>query len=309
MTIAPAIVADLYPIERRSFAMAIILVVQALSPALGPICGGFIAESLGWRWTYWILLIASGIVTLLITFFMHECYAPTILAAKTARLRKELNRPELTSKLSLPITHRELMKRSLIRPIKLLTRSPVALALGIYVAINYGFLYLLFTIITSVFQTHYGFSIEIAGLTYIGFAVGMLITLAFLMRTQDAMVAKQRAANNGVFEPEMRLKNLVFIAMWVGPALIVFGWSAQYHVHWIVPVLALVVFGFGMVAIFMGTQTYVVDCYSVYAASAVAAVTCLRSLVGAVLVSVFWAEGMGMIANFGGVAAGWATAV
>ncbi|KAF2666582.1 synaptic vesicle transporter [Microthyrium microscopicum] len=283
MAIAPAIVADMYPVERRSFAMAIVLVVQSVSPAAGPIAGGFIAQQLSWRWTYWILLIFSAFITTLITFFMHECYGPAILERKTRRLRKELNRPELRSKMALPVTKWGLLKRSLYRPMKLLTHSPVVILFSLYVACIYGMLYLCLTTVSLIFTDQYGFSIEITGLIYISFAVGMVISLGFLMNTQDKSVAKQRVLNNGVFEPEMRLKNLIYIVAWVGPALIVYGWTAQYHVHWIVPTIALTFFGFGMVGIFMGTQTYVVDSFSAYAASAVAAVTCVRSGVGTFL--------------------------
>jgi hypothetical protein len=93
---------------------------------------------LSWRWTYWILLAGSGVVTILSTFFFHECYSPAILARKTKRLRKELGRDDLHSKLALRITRKELLKRSLIRPLKLLTRSPVAFLNALYVATNYG---------------------------------------------------------------------------------------------------------------------------------------------------------------------------
>jgi hypothetical protein len=147
-------------------------------------------------------------------------------------------------------------------------------------------LYLLLTTIPQVFIDQYNFSIEMSGLTYIGFAMGMVLALTVLMNTQDRTVAKLRARNNGVFEPEMRLTNLIFVAGWVGPALIMYGWTAEAHVHWIAPVIALFLFGFGQVAIFMGTQTYVVDCFSQYAASAVACVSFLRSLVGTFLVRV-----------------------
>jgi hypothetical protein len=53
----------------------------------------------------------------------------------------------------------------------------------------------------------------------------------------------------------------------------------------IVPILALIPFGFGMVSIFLTCQTYIVDAFPMYAASAVAATTCLRSIVGTFLVS------------------------
>jgi hypothetical protein len=146
-----------------------------------------------------------------------------------------------------------------------------------------GELYLLMTTVTQVFVEQYDWSIELSGLTFIGFACGMIIALILIMNTQDKTVAKLRAQNNGVFEPEMRLTNLIFIGGWVGPALLVYGWTCEYSVHWTAPAMALVFYGFGQVAIFMGTLTYVVDSYSQYAASAAAAVSCLRSLVGAFL--------------------------
>jgi multidrug resistance protein len=50
MTIGPAIVADMFPVERRAFATSLIVMAQSLGPTIGPICGGFVAEDLGWRW-------------------------------------------------------------------------------------------------------------------------------------------------------------------------------------------------------------------------------------------------------------------
>jgi hypothetical protein len=84
--------------------------------------------------------MASGVVTTLITFLMFESYAPAILEKKTIRLRKELGREDLRSKLTLQITKSQLIKRSLIRPLKLLTRSPVVLLFSLYVATIYGML-------------------------------------------------------------------------------------------------------------------------------------------------------------------------
>ncbi|KAF2099939.1 membrane transporter [Rhizodiscina lignyota] len=283
MAIAPAIVADLYHIERRGFAMGIVFIIQCLSPAIGPICGGFIAQQLGWRWAYWILLIASGVVTTIITFVMPECYAPTVLDRKTKRLRKELGRNDLRSVLALPVTKGELMKRSLIRPMKLLTRSPIVFLFSLYVATIYGMLYLCFTTIPSVYSDQYGWSIEFTGLVYISFGIGMFCSLLVIMKTSDSTMIKMRKKNGGVFEPEMRLPYTIYFAVLTGPGLLVYGWTADKHVHWIVPMLGLIPFGFGMVGLFTSCQTYIVDSFTRYAASAIAATTCLRSLVGAFL--------------------------
>jgi len=62
-----------------------------------------------------------------------------------------------------------------------------------------------------------------------------------------------------------------------------YGWTTYFHTHWIWPVLGLFPFSFGIIGLYLPIITYLVDCYPVYAASAVAANTVLRSLVGMLL--------------------------
>jgi predicted phage tail protein len=61
-----------------------------------------------------------------------------------------------------------------------------------------------------------------------------------------------------------------------------FAWAPQKNVHWIVPVLAGVPFGWGSLGIFLGAITYLVEVYqAANSASAVAANGILRYLLGA----------------------------
>ena len=62
-----------------------------------------------------------------------------------------------------------------------------------------------------------------------------------------------------------------------------YGWTTHYHVHWIVPIISLVPFGFGLMGIFAPLQTYMIDCFPQFAASAIAGMTALRCLFGALL--------------------------
>jgi len=80
--------------------------------------------------------------------------------------------------------------------------------------------------------------------------------------------------------------------------LFISGWAAQNHVHWVVTDLVRVknvlsfshcahhrnqgiaFIGIGMILNFQVIQVYVIDCFSFYAASALAAVSCLRALAG-----------------------------
>jgi len=283
MTIAPAIVGDIFPLEKRAFGSGLIIMSQSLGPIIGPICGGFIAERLGWRWAYWILVSVAGTVTILITIFMKESNITILLQRKTARLSHDLDRHDLAPLLQLKLTKGELIRRSLIRPIKLLTRSPIALLISLYIATIYSTLYLLFTTIPTVFEDVYGWSPQFTGLAYIGLGIGMTGSLLYIILTNDAKVAKLRARNNGRFEPEMRLAETPFFAICMPIGLIWYGWVTQKHCHWILAVVSLLPFGMGMSGLFLPAQTYMVDTFPFQAASAVAAPTCARSLLGAFL--------------------------
>jgi hypothetical protein len=52
-------------------------------------------------------------------------------------------------------------------------------------------------------------------------------------------------------------------------------------IHWIVCIIATAPFGFGMVIVFLSSMNYLIDAYTIYAASVLAANSVLRSLFGA----------------------------
>lgn len=55
------------------------------------------------------------------------------------------------------------------------------------------------------------------------------------------------------------------------------GWTAGRNFHWICPCIGLVLLGTGFFTIFQAALNYLVDTFTLYAASAVAANTFLRS--------------------------------
>lgn len=60
-----------------------------------------------------------------------------------------------------------------------------------------------------------------------------------------------------------------------------FAWTNQPELHWAISISAGVPFGFGMVLTFLSTMNYLVDAYTIYAASVLAASSVIRSLFGA----------------------------
>lgn len=57
----------------------------------------------------------------------------------------------------------------------------------------------------------------------------------------------------------------------------------QYRTHFIIPILATGLVGIGLLLAFMPASTYLVDAFTVHAASAMAANTVLRSLAAALI--------------------------
>lgn len=62
--------------------------------------------------------------------------------------------------------------------------------------------------------------------------------------------------------------------------LLIYGWTAQFETHWIVPNLGCVIFAMGLIIGFQCSQAFITDAYGTYAASASAAGAFLRTMCG-----------------------------
>ncbi|KAM0260083.1 hypothetical protein ACHAQJ_003008 [Trichoderma viride] len=286
LTIGGGVVSDLFEAENRGFAMAIFSAGPLFGPVLGPICGGFIAEGAGWRWIFWVLVIVGGTFTLFVMIFNRETNPAVIIKHKTERLKKELNRPDLRSYYDDSDKHKSKTAHFINRlttPFQLLFGSPIVSVVALYIAVVYGCLYLLFTTITDVFQSVYHWSEQISGLSYIGLGAGFVAGQIAFGLLSDRILLMLKARNNDVFEPEMRLPLTIPFSFFVPISFFWYGWSVQAHTHWIVPIIGLFPFAFGLIGIFGTLQTYVIDCFPRYAASGIAAITVTRSIAGALL--------------------------
>jgi hypothetical protein len=56
-----------------------------------------------------------------------------------------------------------------------------------------------------------------------------------------------------------------------------FAWTIYPSVHWIVPEIAVALFGFGIILVFSGVFTFLVEAFPLYAASALSANSFARS--------------------------------
>ena len=249
---------------------------------MGPVVGGFITEYSTWRWTFWAVSIADGAVQILGTAFLKETYAPVILRKKSLAMRKSTGDPKWHTKWETPNrTFANILKAALIRPFILLGTQPIIQVLALYIAYLYGIIYLLLTTFPTLWVNRYHESIGIAGLNYISLGTGYLIGTQSTARAQDAIykLLKARSAD-GLGRPEFRLPLLIPGSVLVPGGLLWYGWSAQKNLHWIMPNIGIAIYGVGVKIGTQCSQSYAVDAYTLYAASAGAAGTFLRSLAG-----------------------------
>lgn len=214
---------------------------------------------------------------------MRETYEPVLLEREAKRLRKATGNDRLR-----PRTHNkdlsqpELLARAIIRPTRMLLFSPVVFFISLYTAFMFSLIYLLFTTFPAVFEETYGFRPGLAGLSYLGLGLGMLLAVVLFGVLSDKLLHQQRGGT--VSRPELRL----LLMMWCSPLMpigfFIYGWSADKHTHWIVPIIGTFIIGLSTFLVMMPAQLYLVDAFgSDAAASALAANTVLRNVTGAFL--------------------------
>lgn len=286
-TIGGAVIADMFVVSERGRAMTVWILGPLYGPTLGPVIGGFVAQTIGWRWSNWIVFIPATATVAAMCIFNRETNHQVMMMRKTEKLRKELGRPELRSCYidpnKLQLTKRRILLNGLVRPIKMLFTSVILFSVSLYIAFVYGCLYLLFNTIPMVFQGTYGWSIGITSLVYLALLVGYMLSLSVFWTLSDKTVVRMTEANGGVYEPEMRLPYCIWFALILPMSFFWYGWSAAKATHWIVPVIGIVPFGIGCIGVWMPIQAYVVDAWPQHAASGLAAFAVLRCTVAAFL--------------------------
>ena len=213
---------------------------------LGPVIGGFLAAGKGWRWTSWLLVILGGAVEAAILIVMRETSPNILLERKAASLRVSTGNAHFRSKLARRLTPQQVLAQALVRPTMLLIRSPVVLALSLYAALVFGVIYLLFTTFNGVFRGQYGFSASVSGLVYLGLGIALVLgVVLFSILNPRIQEARMKADGVDKPKPEYRLLLMICLSPCVGLGLFIYGWTAYYKVHWIVPIIGTFFIGVG----------------------------------------------------------------
>ncbi|KAL8770434.1 MAG: hypothetical protein Q9209_003860 [Squamulea sp. 1 TL-2023] len=271
-------IADITLPAQRGLATALFSLGPLAGPVLGPVIGGFLADSKGWRWTFWLLAILGGAIEAATVLVMRETSPKILLERRAARLRLSSGNTQLKARQANRLTIHQVLTQAFIRPTVLLVRSPVVLALSLYAALVFGVIYLLFTTFNDVFRGQYGFSASVSGLPYLGLGIALVLGVVIFGNLNPRIQAARMKAD-GVDQPkpEYRLLLMIWLSPCVALGLFLYGWTVYYKVHWIVPIIGTFLIGLGAYFVLMPTQLYLIELFgSKGAASALGANNVLR---------------------------------
>ncbi|MDE6038073.1 MAG: MFS transporter, partial [Duncaniella sp.] len=166
MVLSTSIPADVYMGRQLAKLMAIIGAINGVAPAFGPVLGGFMADWVGWRGIFVVLLVIGLVMTFWTTRY-HETLPPQ------RRLQAR--------------SFEDYVKayRSLFSNGRFMTYVTIK-------AVAIGLLYAYISSAPFIIQTHYGFSAMAFGLIFGGNALAMGIGSSLALRfkvMKQAMVA------------------------------------------------------------------------------------------------------------------------
>ena len=195
---------DVWRPENRAISTVLFVLAPFAGPALGPVIGGFAAQSKGWRWTQWPILFLS-VAAFVYSLFMKETYKKIILQKRAKRLG--IPPPPKTGPTGLAAL-KFLITVTLFRPVHMIFTEPIVGFFSLYIAFNFSVLFGFFDAFPIVFQGVYGFDLGSTGLTWLSVLIGCLLAVATVIMVDRLTYRKHYilASKEGrLVAPEHRL--------------------------------------------------------------------------------------------------------
>ncbi|KAI0788184.1 MFS general substrate transporter [Fomes fomentarius] len=220
-----------------------------------------------------------------LVLLLPETHGPTILAARSKKLRKD-GRPNARAAHELKQqTKGELLRIHFGRPAKMFLTEPIIQGAAIWTSLSYGIVYFFFEVYPIVFFGQKHFHLQFTGLPFIAVIIGTVLAAAtyvpmvryFVTFPLPSFIVPPETPKDA---PEMRLKLALFACILMPISLFWFAWTSAGSVHWIAATLAGVPFGFATITIFFTFLTYTSQTYTIYASSSGACNIFARCMIG-----------------------------
>jgi multidrug resistance protein len=234
-------IADLWDVKERGKAMGIFFLGPMLGPLISPIIGGAVAIKWNWRSTQWVMVIYGFLVFLLVLFFLPETSNMESRQQQTTTTKNEKRQGKSPTRWIFTAIN------VIIAPVKvtrLLRFMPILITVY-YTGMTFASYYLVNITLQTVFSSSpYSYSPLIVGLLYTPSALGAIIGSVlggrwtdYIMNREATKAGRYNENGNIQFLPEDRLRENAWVAAFIYPAALVwFGWTADKHIFWFVPV-------------------------------------------------------------------------
>jgi multidrug resistance protein len=311
IAIGSGVIGDITTRADRGSYMGVFQAGLLVPVAVGPVIGGALAESLGWRAVFWFLAIYSAVFLVVLICLLPETLRSIVAnggrtpGSLLARFPLQLYQRTTTTKYEFDPERMPLPPRKRIDvtgPFRVLV-SKHAAPIIIFLAIYYAVWQMSITAMATLFKTQYRLSETDVGLTYIangvGSMIGTLVTGKILdldyrrvKEKFDAQSSSDQVTGEGLqrrnterekhFPLErarLRLVPIFSIAQCL--SMLLFGWTINYSVHIAVPIVSTFITGWTAVSTQSIIMTYLVDIFSDKSAAASASLNLARCLFAA----------------------------
>ncbi|KAI8947712.1 major facilitator superfamily domain-containing protein [Xylaria longipes] len=317
IAVGSAVIGDITTREERGGYMGVFQAGLLAPVAIGPVIGGAIAASLGWRAIFWFLTIYSGAFLVLLIISLPETLRSIVgnggIRPSNPIAKYPLNFYQKTTKVKFtpqaqPIKATEKTKIDVTGPIRILF-SKQAAPLVVFVAIYYTIWQMSITAMAVLFVDRYNLSEAQVGLTFIANGAGSIIDTLITGKILDAdyrrIKAKYESApsqsqsetgseqspelqrDNADFPLERaRLRLLPILALLQCASILTYGWTIQHRVHIAVPIVTTFITGWTVTSMVSIVTTYLIDVFPEYKAASSASVSLARCLLSAVGISI-----------------------
>ncbi|KAL7796087.1 major facilitator superfamily domain-containing protein [Trichoderma ceciliae] len=314
IAIGSGVIGDITTRANRGSLMGIFQAGLLVPVAVGPVIGGAIAGSLGWRAIFWFLTAYGGGFLLLLIVLLPETLrsivgngsrAPSSLIGKyPLNIYQKLSKIEWNCEISTAAPG-EKNRIDVLGPFRILI-SKHATPIIVFLSIYYAVWQMSITAMSTLFEQNYNLKETQIGLTFIangvGSMVGTLITGKLLDKdyksvkaTYDARVAHTDLENGSELTRSIsrteddfpiekaRLRLIPLFSVIQCLSILLFGWTIQYphRVHIAVPIISTFITGWTAVSTQSTIMTYLVDIFSDRSAAASASLNLARCLVAA----------------------------
>ncbi|KAF2832900.1 MFS multidrug transporter-like protein [Ophiobolus disseminans] len=280
-SLAYGVLGDVWPPEQRGRSVSLYLLVPLTGAAIGPIAAGFIVEYSTWRWMFWATTILQVVLEALSLLVLSESYAPFLLRKRAEKVRKYTGNQNYYAAIEMREAGRSTawkLRRSLSRPLRLLAFHPIIQIQAILAGINYGLLYFALASFSSLHVSAYGESVAMSGLHYISICVGEIVGSQLCGPLMDYAYKRMKSHSGDRAVPELRVPILLPGVFFTPIGFLLYGWAAQYRLHWVVVDTGAALLALGMQIFDTTLHAYVMDAYPEHISSASAATQVLRSL-------------------------------